>query len=157
MKKKKARNMVRTKFEERYKSGKNRWFFQKLKFWAALDPQLSLYGLVCWNEKGPSIWALILKPETPRAHMFQSSGVRPQNDQGNQLLWKAAQQDAHNLQEMWNGICHFHPRCKVNSNLLHRLLSTFRRRLAPLAASLQLRSGDTIGPSRWWTGDFIQN
>ena len=141
MKKKKARNMVRTKFEERYKSGKNRWvkclmvwrvmrvlniakiceyeiilvfwlempqnryvksemepfsdmhffrwFFQKLKFWA-LDPQLSLYGLVCWNEKGPSIWALILKPETPRAHMFQSSGVRPQNDQGNQLLWKAA-------------------------------------------------------------------
>merc|ERR1712115_542748 len=32
MKKKKARNMVRTKFEERYKSGKNRWFFQKLKF-----------------------------------------------------------------------------------------------------------------------------
>ena len=89
-----------------------RWFFQKLKFWAALDPQLSLYGLVCWNEKGPSIWALILKPETPRAHMFQSSGVRPQNDQGNQLLWKAAQQDAHNLQEMWNGICHFLPRWK---------------------------------------------
>ena len=36
--------------------------------------------------------------------MFQSSGVRPQNDQGNQLLWKAAQQDAHNLQEMWNGM-----------------------------------------------------
>ena len=36
--------------------------------------------------------------------MFQSSGVRPQNDQGNQLLWKAAQQDAHNLQEMWNGL-----------------------------------------------------
>lgn len=32
MKKKKARMMVRTKFEERYKSGKNRWFFQKLKF-----------------------------------------------------------------------------------------------------------------------------
>merc|ERR1712058_74433 len=32
MKKKKARNMVRTKFEERYKSDKNRWFFQKLKF-----------------------------------------------------------------------------------------------------------------------------
>merc|ERR1712083_367620 len=32
IKKKKARNMVRTKFEERYKSGKNRWFFQKLKF-----------------------------------------------------------------------------------------------------------------------------
>ena len=36
--------------------------------------------------------------------MFQSSGVRPQDDQGNQLLWKAAQQDAHNLQEMWNGM-----------------------------------------------------
>merc|ERR1712110_1371547 len=33
----------------------------------------------------------------------ESSGVRPQDDQGNQLLWKAAQQDAHNLQEMWNG------------------------------------------------------
>merc|ERR1712156_683491 len=32
MKKKKARHMVRTKFEERYKSGKNKWFFQKLRF-----------------------------------------------------------------------------------------------------------------------------
>jgi len=32
MKKKKARMMVRTKFEEKYKSGKNRWFFQKLRF-----------------------------------------------------------------------------------------------------------------------------
>ena len=32
MRKKKERHMVRTKFEERYKSGKNRWFFQKLKF-----------------------------------------------------------------------------------------------------------------------------
>merc|ERR1711976_153299 len=32
MKKKKARFMVRTKFEERYKSGKNKWFFQKLRF-----------------------------------------------------------------------------------------------------------------------------
>merc|ERR1712115_448334 len=32
MKKKKARNMVRTKFEERYKAGKNKWFFQKLRF-----------------------------------------------------------------------------------------------------------------------------
>ncbi|XP_023320747.1 60S ribosomal protein L27-like [Eurytemora carolleeae] len=32
MKKKKARNMVRTKFEEKYKTGKNRWFFQKLRF-----------------------------------------------------------------------------------------------------------------------------
>ena len=32
MKKKKARFQVRTKFEERYKSGKNKWFFQKLKF-----------------------------------------------------------------------------------------------------------------------------
>ena len=31
-KKKKARNMVREKFEERYKTGKNRWFFQKLRF-----------------------------------------------------------------------------------------------------------------------------
>merc|ERR1739847_149610 len=32
MKKKKARHMVRTKFEERYKSGKNKWFFHKLRF-----------------------------------------------------------------------------------------------------------------------------
>ena len=32
MKKKKARFAVRTKFEERYKSGKNKWFFQKLRF-----------------------------------------------------------------------------------------------------------------------------
>nr|QBH73530.1 60S ribosomal protein L27e [Xibalbanus tulumensis] len=32
MKKKKARNAVKAKFEERYKSGKNRWFFQKLRF-----------------------------------------------------------------------------------------------------------------------------
>jgi len=32
MKKKKARMMVRTKFEEKYKTGKNRWFFQKLRF-----------------------------------------------------------------------------------------------------------------------------
>ena len=32
MKKKKARQMVRTKFEERYKTGKNKWFFQKLRF-----------------------------------------------------------------------------------------------------------------------------
>merc|ERR1719471_534448 len=30
----------------------------------------------------------------------ESSGVRLQDDQGNQLLWKAAQQDAHHLQEM---------------------------------------------------------
>ena len=34
MKKKKARNMVRTQFEERYKSGKNKWFFQKLRFYS---------------------------------------------------------------------------------------------------------------------------
>merc|ERR1711926_17281 len=32
MKKKKARMMVRTKFEEKYKTGKNKWFFQKLRF-----------------------------------------------------------------------------------------------------------------------------
>eukprot|EP00088_Acartia_fossae_P070351 TRINITY_DN93_c0_g1_i1.p1 TRINITY_DN93_c0_g1~~TRINITY_DN93_c0_g1_i1.p1 ORF type:complete len:137 (+),score=48.92 TRINITY_DN93_c0_g1_i1:40-450(+) len=31
-KKKTARSMVRTKFEEKYKSGKSRWFFQKLRF-----------------------------------------------------------------------------------------------------------------------------
>merc|ERR1712107_947226 len=30
MKKKKARMMVRMNFEEKYKSGKNKWFFQKL-------------------------------------------------------------------------------------------------------------------------------
>jgi len=28
----KARSEVRTKFEERYKSGKNKWFFTKLRF-----------------------------------------------------------------------------------------------------------------------------
>ena len=28
----KARRELKTKFEERYKTGKNRWFFQKLKF-----------------------------------------------------------------------------------------------------------------------------
>ena len=32
MKKKKARHLVRTKFEERYKEGKNKWFFSKLRF-----------------------------------------------------------------------------------------------------------------------------
>merc|ERR1712219_41127 len=32
MKKKKVRMMVRTKFEEKYKAGKNKWFFQKLRF-----------------------------------------------------------------------------------------------------------------------------
>ncbi|XP_077288407.1 ribosomal protein L27 [Arctopsyche grandis] len=31
-KKKKLRFATRVKFEERYKSGKNKWFFQKLKF-----------------------------------------------------------------------------------------------------------------------------
>merc|ERR1711937_705976 len=31
-KKKTARTVVRTKFEEKYKSGKSRWFFQKLRF-----------------------------------------------------------------------------------------------------------------------------
>lgn len=32
VKKKKIRFATRVKFEERYKSGKNKWFFQKLKF-----------------------------------------------------------------------------------------------------------------------------
>ncbi|KAL2740816.1 60S ribosomal protein L27 [Vespula squamosa] len=32
MKRKKARFQIRVKFEERYKSGKNKWFFQKLRF-----------------------------------------------------------------------------------------------------------------------------
>lgn len=32
MKRKKARFQTRVKFEERYKSGKNKWFFQKLRF-----------------------------------------------------------------------------------------------------------------------------
>merc|ERR1712133_342519 len=32
MKKKKARQSVRIKFESRHKEGKNRWFFQKLRF-----------------------------------------------------------------------------------------------------------------------------
>merc|ERR1712241_38263 len=31
-KKKIARAVVRTKFKEKYKTGKNRWFFQKLRF-----------------------------------------------------------------------------------------------------------------------------
>ncbi|KAL4222171.1 60S ribosomal protein L27 [Mactra antiquata] len=31
-KKRKAKRDVKAKFEERYKSGKNRWFFQKLRF-----------------------------------------------------------------------------------------------------------------------------
>ena len=104
--------------------------------------------------KGPSIWALILKPETPRSHMFQSSGVRPQNDQGNQLLWKAAQQDAHNLQEMWNGMQPFSI-VRSTKKLLLRLPSTSRRRLVPLVDSLQLRSGDTTGLSRWLLECFI--
>ncbi|XP_046342303.1 60S ribosomal protein L27 [Haliotis rubra] len=30
--KRKARREVKAKFEERYKTGKNRWFFQKLRF-----------------------------------------------------------------------------------------------------------------------------
>lgn len=32
MKRKKARFQVKVKFEEKYKSGKNKWFFQKLRF-----------------------------------------------------------------------------------------------------------------------------
>jgi len=32
MKRKKVRYQIKSKFEERYKSGKNRWFFQKLRF-----------------------------------------------------------------------------------------------------------------------------
>ncbi|CAG9864858.1 unnamed protein product [Phyllotreta striolata] len=32
MKRKKARFQTRVKFEERYKQGKNKWFFQKLRF-----------------------------------------------------------------------------------------------------------------------------
>ncbi len=31
-KKRKARREIRNRFEERYKSGKNRWFFTKLRF-----------------------------------------------------------------------------------------------------------------------------
>lgn len=31
-KRRKARREVKSKFEERYKTGKNRWFFQKLRF-----------------------------------------------------------------------------------------------------------------------------
>lgn len=31
-KRKKARNQIRCKFEERHKTGKNKWFFQKLRF-----------------------------------------------------------------------------------------------------------------------------
>lgn len=32
MKRKKIRFQTRVKFEEKYKSGKNKWFFQKLRF-----------------------------------------------------------------------------------------------------------------------------
>ncbi|XP_063696849.1 large ribosomal subunit protein eL27 [Culicoides brevitarsis] len=32
IKRKKARHAIRLKFEDRYKSGKNKWFFQKLRF-----------------------------------------------------------------------------------------------------------------------------
>lgn len=32
VKRKKARHAIRLKFEERYKAGKNKWFFQKLRF-----------------------------------------------------------------------------------------------------------------------------
>nr|QBH73528.1 60S ribosomal protein L27e [Nicoletia phytophila] len=32
MKRKKARFQIKTKLEERYKTGKNKWFFQKLRF-----------------------------------------------------------------------------------------------------------------------------
>lgn len=32
MKRKKIRFQTRVKFEERYKQGKNKWFFQKLRF-----------------------------------------------------------------------------------------------------------------------------
>lgn len=32
MKRKKIRFQARVKFEERYKQGKNKWFFQKLRF-----------------------------------------------------------------------------------------------------------------------------
>lgn len=32
MKRKKARFQIKMKFEERYRSGKNKWFFQKLRF-----------------------------------------------------------------------------------------------------------------------------
>lgn len=32
MKRKKVRFQTRVKFEERYKLGKNKWFFQKLRF-----------------------------------------------------------------------------------------------------------------------------
>lgn len=31
-KKRRARMEIKTKFEERYKTGKNRWFFTKLRF-----------------------------------------------------------------------------------------------------------------------------
>ena len=32
MKRKKVRYQIKAKFEDRYRSGKNRWFFQKLRF-----------------------------------------------------------------------------------------------------------------------------
>ena len=68
--------------------------------WSSEHLTLSYYEPVSYHVKGYQPWALIFGPQFPRAHMFQSSGVRLQDDQGNQLLWKAAQQDAHHLQEM---------------------------------------------------------
>ena len=51
MKKKKARNMVCNKFEERYKSGKNRGFFQKLKFYICRTTCIVVYFSSCLPNK----------------------------------------------------------------------------------------------------------
>ena len=117
--------------------------------WSSEHLTLSYYEPVSYYVKGYQPWALIFGPQFPRAHMFQSSGVRLQDDQGNQLLWKAAQQDAHHLQEM--------RKCKQlfmsclwtkSIECFCRFRSTSKRRLVQPAVSLQPRLGDTTGRSR---------
>ena len=117
--------------------------------WSSEHLTLSYYEPVSYHVKGYQSWAPIFGPQFPRAHMFQSSGVRLQDDQGNQLLWKAAQQDAHHLQEM--------RKCKQLfmsclwtkfMECFHRFRSTSKRRPVLPVVSLQLRLGDTTGRSR---------
>ena len=129
-----------------------RWFFQKLKFWA-LDPQLSLYGLVCWNEKGPSIWALIiLGPKLQEPTCFRVVVWGLKMTKGTSSFGKRRNK-THTICRRCGTVWLFkiHPHSRYHSGIF-RWLSTSRRRLAPLAASLQPRSGDTTGLSRWCIG-----
>lgn len=47
MKRKKYRFQVRVKFEERYKTGKNKWFFSKLRFWFIEARKMRICFLLC--------------------------------------------------------------------------------------------------------------